>query len=149
MLYLYIMYSANAIKNFKPQNAALNAPRRIDVKLPIFQQTLNAFDGFPSANAVDGGLKYEESSLLPLRNANSQNPYDMMMPCIPQPNDNRMLRPEPIADSIGFQPPFGNARDQPAGIASLKKRDALFKRKVPLIMQTNKVIAPMMVMNKF
>jgi len=143
------MYSAKQINNFQVQNSTLNAPRRIDVKLPIFQQTLNAFDGFPSANAVDGGIKYEESSLLPLRNANSLNPYNVMMPCIPQPNDNKMLRPEPIADSIGFQPPFGNARGQPSGIASLKKRDALFKKKVPLIMQTNNVISPMMPLKSF
>jgi len=149
MLYLYIMYSAKQINNFIPNNSALNVPRRIEVSPPIFQQTLNAFDGFPSANAVDGGFKYEESSLLPLRNANSQNPYDMMMPCIPQPNDNKMLRPEPIADSIGFQPPFGNARGQPSGIASLKKRDALFKKKVPLIMQTNNVIAPMLKLSPY
>lgn len=142
------MYSANAIKNFIPNNSALNVPRRIEVSPPIFQQTLNAFDGFPSANAVDGGIKYEESTLFPLRDANSINPYDMMMPCIPNPNDNRQLRPEPIADSIGFQPPFGNARG-PSGIASLKKRDALFKKKVPLTMQTNSVIAPMMKLSPY
>jgi len=143
------MYSAKQINNFQVQNSTLNAPRRIDVKLPIFQQTLNSFDGFPSAGAIDGGIKYEESKLFPLRSANSQNPYDMVLPCIPQPNDNKMLRPEPISDSNGFQPPFGNARGQPSGIASLKKRDALFKKQVPLIMQTNNVIGPMMPLNKF
>ncbi len=143
------MYSAQQIKNFIPQNPSLNAPRRIDVKLPTFEQTINAHHGFPLPKDVNGGLKYEVTSLEPLNNAASYNPYNAMYPCIPQPSSNRMLNPEPIADSNGFQAPYGYGRGQPKGIASIKKRDALFDKKLPLTMSTQSQLAPMMKLTAF
>ena len=143
------MYSSKQIKNFTPQNPALNVPRRIDVTLPIFQPVINANLGFPSANAVNGGIVYEETPLNPMRNAGSYNAYDMMMPCIPQPNNNIMFRPPPIDDTNGYQAPYGYGRNQPKGIASLKKRDRLFAKELPIGMQTNSVIAPMMKLSAF
>jgi len=143
------MYSAQQIKNFIPQNPSLNAPRRIDVKLPTFEQTINAHHGFPLPKDVDGGLKYEVTSLEPLNNAASYNPYNAMYPCIPQPSSNRMLNPEPIANSNGFQAPYGYGRGQPKGIASIKKRDALFDKKLPLTMSTQSQLAPMMKLTAF
>jgi len=143
------MYSAQQIKNFIPQNPSLNAPRRIDVKLPTFEQTINAHHGFPLPKDVNGGLKYEVTSLEPLNNAASYNAYNAMYPCIPQPSSNRMLNPEPIADSNGFQAPYGYGRGQPKGIASIKKRDALFDKKLPLTMSTQSQLAPMMKLTAF
>tara|TARA_R100000951_G_C2549282_1_gene151938 strand:+ start:21 stop:461 length:441 start_codon:yes stop_codon:yes gene_type:complete len=141
------MISAQQIKNFIPQNASLNAPRRINVALPEFEQTISAFNhGFPLASAVDGGLKYEVSSLMPMNNAASLNQKNAMFPCISQPSSNRVLRPDPIDDSNGFQPVYGNARGNPTinGLASIKKRDALFAYKCPPIMSTQTQLAPMM-----
>ena len=143
------MFSAQQIKNFIPQNPKLNAPRRIDVKPPTFEQTIHAFHGFPSASKVDGGIKYEVTSLAPMNNAASLNQSNAMYPCIPQPSANRVLNPEPIADSIGYQSPYGYARDQPRGIASIKKRDELFDYKCPAIMYTNNQLAPMMPLYAF
>jgi len=143
------MYSAQQIKNFIPQNPAPTAARRIDVKLPVFQQTLNAFDGFPLPKDVNGGLKYEVTSLDPLNNAASYNAYNAMYPCISQPSSDRMLKPEPIADSNGFQAPYGYGRGQPKGIASIKKRDALFDKTLPLTMSTQSQLAPMMKLSAF
>jgi hypothetical protein len=146
------MFSAQQIKNFIPQNAALNAPRRINVTLPEFEQTISAFNhGFPLASAMNGGLKYEVSSLMPMKNAASLNQSDAMYPCIPQPSSNRVLRPDPIADANGFQPVYGNARGNPTinGLASIKKRDALFAQKTPLTMSTQSQLAPMMPMMPF
>ena len=143
------MYSAKQINNFIPQNPTLNAPRRIDVTLPIFQPVINANLGFPSANAVDGGIVYEETSLQPMNNAASYNSYNMMYPCIPQPNNNIVFKPPPIDDTNGYQAPYGYGRNQPKGIASLKKRDRLFAKELPIGMQTNSVIAPMMQMKAF
>ena len=142
------MFSAQQIKNFIPQNPKLNAPRRIDVKPPTFEQTIHAFHGFPSASKVDGGIKYEVTSLAPLNNAGSLNQKNAMFPCIPQPSANRVLNPEPIADTIGFQSPYGYARG-PRGIASIKQRDELFDYKCPAIMYTNKQLAPMMPLYAF
>jgi len=142
-----MLQSAQAIKNFIPQNASLNAPRRINVSLPEFEQTISAFNhGFPLASAVDGGLKYEVSSLMPMNNAASLNQSNAMYPCIPQPSSDRVLRPDPIEDSNGFQPVYGNARGNPTinGLASIKKRDALFAYKPPLTMSTQSQLAPMM-----
>ena len=79
------MYSAQQIKNFIPQNSALNAPRRIEVVRPIFEQTINAYHGFPLPRDVDGGIKYEETSLQPMNNAASLNQSNAMYPCISQP----------------------------------------------------------------
>jgi len=143
------MYSAQQIKNFIPQNPSLNAPRRIDVKLPTFEQTINAHHGFPLPKDVNGGLKYEVTSLEPLNNAASYNAYNAMYPCIPQPSSNRMLNPEPIANSNSFQAPYGYGRGQPKGIASIKKRDALFDKKLPLTMSTQSQLAPMMKLTAF
>jgi len=144
------MYSAQQIKNFIPQNPALNAPRRIEVVRPIFEQTISAFNhGFPLPQDVDGGIKYEETSLQPMNNAASLNQSNAMYPCISQPSSNRMLKPEPIADTMGLYPVMGYARGQPFGLASIKKRDALFAQKVPLGMSTNSVIAPMMKLSAF
>ena len=139
------MYSAKQISNFIPQNSALNAPRRIDVKLPTFEQTISAFNhGFPLPKDVDGGVKYETTSLQPMNNAASYNAYNATFPCLPQPSSDRVLNPEPIPDSNGFQAPYGYGRNQPRGIASIKKRDELFDKKVPLIMSTQNQLAPMM-----
>lgn len=141
------MFSAKQIKNFIPQNDALNAPRRINVALPEFEQTISAFNhGFPLASDMNGGLKYEATSLMPMNNAASLNQSDAMYPCIPQPSSNRMLRPEPIADANGYQSVYGNARGNPTinGLASIKKRDALFAYKCPPIMSTQTQLAPMM-----
>ena len=139
------MYSAQQIKNFIPQDSALNAPRRIQVERPVFEQTISAFNhGFPLPRDVDGGIKYEQTSLQPMNNAASLNQSNAMYPCISQPSSNRMLRPEPISDGMGLYPVMGYARGQPFGLASIKKRDALFAQKVPLGMSTNSVIAPMM-----
>lgn len=141
------MFSAQQIKNFIPQNASLNAPRRINVALPEFEQTITAFNhGFPLASAVDGGLKYEETSLMPMNNAASLNQKNAMFPCISQPSSNRILRPDPIEDSNGFQPVYGNARGNPTinGLASIKKRTALFDYKPPLAMSTQTQLSPMM-----
>lgn len=141
------MFSAQQIKNFIPQNPALNARRRIDVSLPEFEQTISAFNhGFPLASAVNGGLKYEATSLQPMNNAASLNQSNAMYPCIPQPSSNRILRPDPIDDANGFQPVYGNARGNPTinGLASIKKRDALFAYKCPPIMSTQTQLAPMM-----
>ena len=144
------MYSAKQIKNFIPQNPALNAPRRIDIRPPVFEQTISAFNhGFPLPNAVDGGLKFEETSLQPLNNAASLNQYNAMYPCISQPSSDRVLNPEPISDGMGLYPPSGNARGQPKGIASIKKRDALFARTLPLGMSTQNQLAPMMPLKSF
>ena len=144
------MYSAQQIKNFIPQNPALNAPRRIEVVRPIFEQTISAFNhGFPLPQDVDGGIKYEETSLQPMNNAASLNQSNAMYPCISQPSSNRMLKPEPIADTMGLYPVMGYARGQPFGLASIKKRDELFNKKVPLGMSTNSVIAPMMKLSAF
>jgi len=143
------MYSAQQIKNFIPQNPSLNAPRRIDVKLPTFEQTINAHHGFPLPKDVNGGLKYEVTSLEPLNNAASYNAYNAMYPCIPQPSSNRMLNPEPIANSNGFQAPYGYGRGQPKGIASIKKRDALFDKTLPPTMSTQSQLAPMMKLTAF
>ena len=144
------MFSAQQIKNFIPQDPKLNAPRRIDVRLPTFEQTITSYNhGFPLPRDVNGGIVYEESSLEPLNNAASYNAYNAMYPCIPQPSSNRVLNPEPIADTIGFQSPYGFARDQPRGIASIKKRDELFDYKCPAIMYTNNQLAPMMQLNPF
>ena len=146
------MFSAQQIKNFIPQNAALNAPRRINVTLPEFEQTISAFNhGFPLASAMNGGLKYEVSSLMPMKNAASLNQSDAMYPCISQPSSNRVLRPDPIADANGFQPVYGNARGNPTinGLASIKKRDALFAQKTPLTMSTQSQLAPMMPITPF
>jgi len=140
------MYSAQQIKNFIPQNPELNAPRRINVKLPTFEQTINAHHGFPLPSEVNGGLRYEVSSLQPLNNASSLNQYNAMYPCISQPSSDRMLKPEPIADTMGLYPASGYGRGQPKGIASIAKRDELFDKKVPLGMSTNSVLAPMMPM---
>jgi len=147
-----MLQSAQAIKNFIPQNPALNAPRRINVSLPEFEQTISAFNhGFPLASAVNGGLKYEVSSLMPMNNAASLNQSNAMYPCIPQPSSNRVLRPDPIEDSNGFQPVYGNARGNPTinGLASIKKRTALFDYKPPLTMSTQSQLAPMMAMQSF
>ena len=146
------MFSAQQIKNFIPQNASLNAPRRINVALPEFEQTISAFNhGFPLASAVDGGLKYEATSLMPMNNAASLNQKNAMYPCISQPSSNRVLRPDPIADANGYQSVYGNARGNPTinGLASIKKRDALFAYKCPPIMSTQTQLAPMMPMNAF
>ena len=144
------MYSAQQIKNFIPQNPALNAPRRIEVVRPIFEQTISAFNhGFPLPQDVDGGIKYEETSLQPMNNAASLNQSTAMYPCISQPSSNRMLKPEPISDGMGLYPVMGYARGQPFGLASIKKRDELFNKKVPLEMSTNSVIAPMMKLSAF
>mgnify|MGYP000276922208 CR=1 FL=1 len=143
------MYSAQQIKNFIPQNPSLNAPRRIDVKLPTFEQTINAHHGFPLPKDVDGGLKYEVTSLEPLNNAASYNAYNAMYPCIPQKSSDRMLNPEPIADTMGLYAPYGYGRGQPKGIASIKKRDALFDKTLPLTMSTQSQLAPMMKLTAF
>ena len=147
-----MLQSAQAIKNFIPQNPALNAPRRINVALPEFEQTISAFNhGFPLASAVNGGLKYEVSSLMPMNNAASLNQKNAMFPCISQPSSDRVLRPDPIEDSNGFQPVYGNARGNPTinGLASIKKRTALFDYKPPLAMSTQSQLAPMMPMQSF
>ena len=147
-----MLQSAQAIKNFIPQNPALNAPRRINVSLPEFEQTISAFNhGFPLASAVNGGLKYEVSSLMPMNNAASLNQSNAMYPCIPQPSSDRVLRPDPIEDSNGFQPVYGNARGNPTinGLASIKKRTALFDYNPPLTMSTQSQLAPMMAMQSF
>jgi len=144
------MYSAQQIKNFIPQNSALNAPRRINYTLPLFEQKITVFNhGFPVPSEVDGGLKYEESKLMLMKNAGRPTQEFVMYPCIAQPSAVRVLNPEPIADTNGFQAPFGYARGQPRGIASIDKRDALFAQKVPLQMSTNTTIAPMMPINPF
>ena len=144
------MYSAQQIKNFIPQNSALNAPRRINYTLPLFEQKITVFNhGFPVPSEVDGGVKYEESSLMLMKNAGRLGQEFVMYPCIAQPSSNRMLNPEPIADSNGFQPVYGFARAQPKGLASIEKRDALFAQKVPLQMSTNTTISPMMPINPF
>lgn len=146
------MFSAKQIKNFIPQNDALNAPRRINVTLPEFEQTISAFNhGFPLASAVNGGLKYEATSLMPMNNAASLNQSNAMYPCISQPSSNRVLRPDPIADANGYQSVYGNARGNPTinGLASIKKRDALFAYKCPPIMSTQSQLAPMMPMMPF
>jgi len=147
-----MLQSAQAIKNFIPQNPALNAPRRINVSLPEFEQTISAFNhGFPLASAVNGGLKYEETSLMPMNNAASLNQKNAMFPCISQPSSNRVLRPDPIEDSNGFQAVYGNARGNPTinGLASIKKRTALFDYKPPLSISTQSQLAPMMAMQSF
>ena len=147
-----MLQSAQAIKNFIPQNPALNAPRRINVALPEFEQTISAFNhGFPLASAVNGGLKYEETSLMPMNNAASLNQKNAMFPCISQPSSNRVLRPDPIEDSNGFQAVYGNARGNPTinGLASIKKRTALFDYKPPLSISTQSQLAPMMAMQSF
>ena len=138
------MYSAKKIKNFIPQNPKLTAPRRIDVRPPTFEQTINAHHGFPLPKDMDGGLKYEVSSLMPLNNAGSLNQSQAMYPCIPQKSSNRMLNPEPISDGMGLYPASGYARGQQKGIASIKKRDALFAYKPPLIMSSQTQLAPKM-----
>ena len=143
------MISAQQIKNFIPQNPALNAPRRIDVKLPVFQQNITDGHGLPKASEVDGGLKYEQTSLAPMRSASSLNQYDAMYPCIPQKSANRVLNPEPIKDTMSFQAPYGYARNQPKGIASIRKRDVLFAYKVPAEMSTNVQLAPEMPLYAF
>ena len=144
------MFSAQQIRNFIPQDAKFNAPRRIDVRLPTFEQTITSYNhGFPSVSKVNGGIVYEESSLEPLNNAGSYNPYNATYPCIPAPSANRVLNPEPIADSIGLQPAYGYARDQPGGIASIKKRDELFDYKCPALMYTNNQLAPGMPLYAF
>jgi len=144
------MYSAQQIKNFIPQNPDLNAPRRIDYSLPLFEEKITVFNhGFPLPSEVDGGLKYEETKLMLMNNAGRPTQEFVMYPCISQPSSNRMLNPEPIADTNGFQAPFGYARGQPRGIASIDKRDALFAQKVPLQMSTNTTLAPMMPINPF
>ena len=144
------MYSAQQIKNFIPQDSALNAPRRIQVERPVFEQTISAFNhGFPLPRDVDGGIKYEQTSLQPMNNAASLNQKNAMYPCISQPSSNRMLKPEPIADTMGMYPVMGYARGQPMGLASIKKRDALFAKDIPLGMSTNNVLAPMMRLSAF
>lgn len=144
------MFSAQQIKNFIPQNPALNAPRRVNVQLPNFQQTITAFNhGFPLPKDVDGGVKYEQTSLAPMNNAASLNQSNAMYPCIPQPSANRVLKPDPTPDSNGFQAPYGNARGQPRGIASIKKRDALFAYKCPPEMYTQNQLAPKMKLSAF
>jgi len=143
------MYSAKQISNFIPQNPELNAPRRINVKLPTFEQTINAHHGFPLPSGVNGGLRYEVSSLQPLNNASSLNQNNSMYPCISQPSSDRMLKPEPIADTMGLYPPSGYGRGQPKGIASIAKRDALFDKKLPLTMSTQSQLAPMMKLTAF
>jgi len=143
------MYSAKQISNFIAQNPALNAPRRIDVKLPTFELNINAHHGLPLPKDVNGGLKYEVTSLQPMNNAASLNQYNAMYPCIPQKSSDRMLNPEPIADTMGLYPPSGYGRNQPPGLASIKKRDALFAKKVPLIMSTQNQLAPMMKLTAF
>ena len=144
------MYSAQQIKNFIPQNSSLNAPRRINYTLPLFEQKITVFNhGFPVPSEVDGGVKYEESKLMLMKNAGRMTQEFVMYPCIAQPSSNRMLNPEPIADSNGFQPVYGFARNQPMGLASIEKRDALFAQKVPLQMSTNTTLAPMMPINPF
>jgi len=87
--------------------------------------------------------------LMLMNNAGRPTQEFVMYPCISQPSSNRMLNPEPIADTNGFQAPFGYARGQPRGIASIEKRDALFAQKVPLQMSTNTTLAPMMPINPF
>ena len=146
------MFSAQQIKNFIPQDSKLNAPRRIDVTLPNFQETITAFNhGFPIASRMNGGLVYEQTSLTNMSNASSLNQSDAMYPCIPQPSSNRVLRPEPIANTNGFQAPYGNARGNPTvgGIASIKKRSALFAYECPKIMSTQAQLAPMMSLYAF
>ena len=144
------MYSAQQIKNFIPQNPALNAPRRIDYSLPLFEEKITVFNhGFPVPSEVDGGLKYEETKLMLMNNAGRMTQEFVMYPCIAQKSAMRVLNPEPIADSNGFQPVYGFARNQPRGIASIEKRDELFAQKVPLQMSTNTTISPMMPINPF
>ena len=145
------MISARRINNFIPQNPKLTAPRRIDVQLPIFEQETSADHGFPSPSEVNGGLTYEQTSLAPMNNAGSLNMFDTTYPCIISPalGVNRVI-PEPsVADSVGFQPAYGYARDQPGGIASIKKRDALFAYTCPPIMSTQTQLAPMMNIKPF
>ena len=80
-----------------------------------------------------------------------ENMFDTMYPCIISPalGVNRVI-PEPsVADSVGFQPAYGYARDQPGGIASIKKRDALFAYTCPPIMSTQTQLAPMMNIKPF
>ena len=144
------MYSAQQIKNFIPQNSSLNAPRRINYTLPLFEQKITVFNhGFQIPSEVDGGVKYEESKLMLMKNAGRLGQEFVMYPCLAQASSNRMLNPEPIDDTNGFQPVYGFARAQPKGLASIEKRDALFAQKVPLQMSTNTTIAPMMPINNF
>ncbi len=145
------MFSAKQITNFKIQNDNINAPRRIDVTRPTFEQAITSFNhGFPLPKDMNGGLKYETCALDNMRMAGSSiNAYDSMYPCIPQNSSNRVLKPDPIANSNGYQAAYGYARNQPSGIASIKKRDALFNKKIPLGMSTNKQLAPMMPLKAF
>ncbi len=146
------MISAARISNFIPQNPKLNAPRRINVELPEFQQTISAFNhGFPLPNAVNGGIKYQQTSLNPMANAGTLNMNDVMYPCIISPalGVNRVIAEPPIPDPNGYQAPYGYARGQPKGIASIKKRDALFAYKCPPIMSTNVQLAPKMSISPF
>ena len=144
------MFSAQQIKNFIPQNPSLNAPRRIDVKPPIYQPTITNYnDGYPLPSQMNGGLKYEETTLAPIRNASSLNSFDAMYPCIPQASANRVLKPEPVKDTVGFQPPFGKARNEPKGIASQRKRDALFAYECPPELYTQTQLAPEMPLYAF
>lgn len=144
------MFSAQQIKNFIPQNPKLNAPRRIDVKPPIYQPTITNYnDGYPLASQMNGGLRYESTTLAPMRNASSLNQYDAMYPCIPQASATRVLKPEPLKDTVGFQPPFGKARNEPKGIASQRKRDALFAYECPAEMYTQTQLAPEMPLYAF
>jgi len=144
------MYSAQQIKNFIPQNSSLNAPRRINYTLPLFEQKITVFNhGFPLPSEVDGGVKYEESKLMLMKNAGRMTQEFVMYPCIAQPSAMRVLNPEPINDTNSYQAPFGYARGQPKGIASIEKRDALFAQKVPLQMSTNTTLAPMLPISPF
>ena len=145
------MISAQRINSFIPQNSAPSAPLRVNVSLPLFQRVTNNQDflGLPLPKDVDGGVVYEETKLNPLNNASTLNQFNSVYPCIPQPINHRQLRPSPIDDSIGFQPSYGYARNQPRGIASIPQRDALFAYKPPLNMSTNKELAPMMPLSKF
>ena len=146
------MFSAQQIKNFIPQDSKSNAPRRIDVTLPNFQQTITAFNhGFPIASKMNGGIVYEQTTLNNMNNASSLNQSDAMYPCIAQPSSDRVLRPEPIANTNGFQAPYGNARGNPTvgGIASIKQRSALFAYECPKIMSTQAQLAPMMKLSAF
>ena len=145
------MISAQRINSFIPQNSAPNVPLRVNVSLPLFQRVTNnqEFLGLPQPSDVDGGVKYEDSPLNPLNNASTLNQFNSVYPCIPQSINHRQLRPSPIDDSIGMQPSYGYARNQPRGIASIPKRDALFKYQPPLNLSTNSELAPMMKLSKF
>ena len=74
----------------------------------------------------------QENPLPYLGQCNFPNKSNEIYPCMPSKalNLNRTYGEPPIVDGYAYRPLFGLARNQPRGLATDSKRDALFRKKL-------------------